>query len=93
MASPKILVCKCEMSTYQRLTVLVGGEKDAEATFPTGLVSPHTDDPQCGDQHQVVGHCGAVLALQVFHRTEMEKTKIDRLYCNITSAVYGSFTP
>lgn len=51
----------------QRLTFLVGCEKDAEAAFAAGLVSPHTDDAQRGNQHDVVGHRGAELALQVLH--------------------------
>lgn len=45
------------------LTLLVGGEKDAEAAPPAGLVCPHADDAQRGDQHDVVGHRGAKLAL------------------------------
>lgn len=50
------------------LTLLVGGEEDAEAALPAGLVRPHADDAQRGDQHDVVGHRGAELALQVLHR-------------------------
>lgn len=49
------------------LTLLVGGEEDAEAALPAGLVRPHADDAQRGDQHDVVGNRGAELALQVLH--------------------------
>lgn len=64
------------MCVYECLTFLVRREKDAEATFPAGLVCPHTDDAQCGDQHDVVGHSGAELALQIFHRAKMRQGKI-----------------
>lgn len=58
-------LCECR---YQLcLTLLVGREKDAEAAFAAGLVRPHADDAQRGNQHDVVGHRGAELALQVFH--------------------------
>lgn len=50
------------------LTLLVGGEEDAEAALAARLVRPHPDDAQRGDQHDVVGHRGAELALQVLHR-------------------------
>lgn len=45
------------------LTLLVGSEEDAEAAPPAALVCPHADDAQRGDQHDVVGHRGAELAL------------------------------
>lgn len=63
------------------LTLLVGCVKDAEAAFSTGLIRPHADDAQRGNQHDVVGHRGTELALQVFHRTEMrqDETRIHRL--------------
>lgn len=55
------------------LTLLVGCEKDAEAALAAGLVCPHADDAQRWNQHDVVGHRGAELAFQVFHRTEMKQ--------------------
>lgn len=66
------------------LTLLVGREKDAKAAFSAGLICPHADDAQRGNQHDVVGHRGAELALQVFHRTEMrqDETRIHRLLCS-----------
>lgn len=63
----------CERGHESSLTFLVGREKDAEATFAARLVCPHADDAQRGNQHDVVGHRGAELALQVFHRTEMRQ--------------------
>ena len=65
------------------LTLSVGGEKDAEAAPPAGLVRPHADDAQRGDQHDVVGHCGAELALQVLHRAatrrDLENIKSNKM--------------
>lgn len=55
---------------------MVGREKDAEATLAARLVRPHSDDAECGDQHDVVGHCGAELALQVLNRTEKRQGQI-----------------
>lgn len=46
---------------------MVGCEKDAKATLAAGLVRPHADDTQRGDEHDVIGHGGAELALEVFH--------------------------
>lgn len=59
------------------LTLLVCREEDAETAFAAGLIRPHADDAQRGNQHDVVSHRGAELALQVFHRTEMRQDKID----------------
>lgn len=61
---------KQQLCEWLRLTLLVGREKDAEATFAARLVRPHSDDAERGDQHDVVGHRGAEFALQVLHRTE-----------------------
>lgn len=61
---------KQQLCEWLCLTLLVGREKDAEATFAARLVCPHSDDAECGDQHDVVGHRGAELALQILHRTE-----------------------
>lgn len=58
------------MFRNSRLTFLIGGEKDAKATPAAEFVGPHADDSQSGDQHDVVGHRGAELALQIFHRTK-----------------------
>ena len=58
------------------LTLLVGCEEDAEAALAAGLVRPHADDAQRGDQHDVVGHRGAELTLQVFNRTETRQEEI-----------------
>lgn len=58
--------CRCGLSECT-LTFLVGCEKDAKATLAAGLVRPHADDTQRGDEHDVIGHGGAELALEVFH--------------------------
>ena len=56
------------------LTLLVGGEQDAEAALAAGLVGPHADDSQRGGQHDVVGDRGAELVLQVLHRADEQTT-------------------
>lgn len=66
---------KQQLCGWSCLTLLVGREKDAEATLAARLIRPHSDDAECGDQHDVVGHRGAELALQVLHRTEKDKVK------------------
>lgn len=53
----------CEGRYLPRLTLLVGREEDAEAALAAGLVRPHADDAQRGNQHDVIGHRGAELAL------------------------------
>lgn len=55
---------------------MVGREKDPEAAFAAELVRPHADDAQSGNQHDVVGHRGAELALQVLHRAETRQDEI-----------------
>ncbi len=74
--------CRCLLC----LTLLVGCEKDAEAAFAAGLVRPHADDAQRGNQHDVVGHRGAELALQIFHRTEMRQGEI-RIHSLLSSSM------
>lgn len=59
---------------------MVGREKDAEAAFAAGFIRPHANDAQRGNQHDVVGHRGAELALQVFHRTETRQDEITVYY-------------
>lgn len=67
---------------FVNLTFLIGCEKDAKAALAAELVRPHTDDSECGDQHDVVGHRGAELALQVFYRTETRQGR-DKNACFI----------
>lgn len=66
----------CECWYRLCLTLLVGCEKDAEATFTAGFICPHADDTQRGNQHDVVGDRGTELALQVFHWTVMRQDEI-----------------
>ncbi len=46
-----------------------GREEDPEFAFPASLVRPQSHHAHRGQQHDVVGHCGAELIFQVLHRT------------------------
>lgn len=73
---------KQQLCEWLYLTLLVGCEKDSEATFAARLVRPHSNDAECGDQHDVIGHRGAELALQVLHRTEKRQGQKYTSYYN-----------
>lgn len=46
-----------------------GCEEDPEFALPASLVCPHSDHTHGGHQHDIVGHRGAELILQVLNRT------------------------
>lgn len=46
-----------------------GCKEDLESALPASLVCPQPHHTHRGRQHDIIGHCGAELVLQVLNRT------------------------
>lgn len=56
-------------SNTDSLTLMESCEEDLEFTLPAALVCPHSHHSHRRHQHDIIGHCGAELILQVLNRT------------------------